>query len=101
MLNAAIDEAIVMTDGSDDGTVVGDMIEVRGTQAATVARENARAAALAGQAARRSPGSGCSGHSSAAGWQRHRQSRAEATLFQVARAWERAAGTDQEHPPLM
>lgn len=25
---------------------------------------------------------------------------AEATLFQVARAWERAAGTDAKHPPL-
>ena len=25
---------------------------------------------------------------------------AEATLFQVARAWERAAGTDERHPPL-
>jgi aspartyl-tRNA(Asn)/glutamyl-tRNA(Gln) amidotransferase subunit A len=25
---------------------------------------------------------------------------AEATLFQVARAWERAAGTDQKHPPI-
>jgi aspartyl-tRNA(Asn)/glutamyl-tRNA(Gln) amidotransferase subunit A len=25
---------------------------------------------------------------------------AEATLFQVARAWERAAGTDEKHPPL-
>ena len=26
---------------------------------------------------------------------------AEATLFQVARAWERAGGTDEKHPPLM
>ena len=25
---------------------------------------------------------------------------AEATLFQVARAWERAAGTDDKHPSL-
>jgi aspartyl-tRNA(Asn)/glutamyl-tRNA(Gln) amidotransferase subunit A len=25
---------------------------------------------------------------------------AEATLFQVARAWERAAGTDTRHPPI-
>jgi aspartyl-tRNA(Asn)/glutamyl-tRNA(Gln) amidotransferase subunit A len=25
---------------------------------------------------------------------------AEATLFQVARAWERAAGTDEKHPPI-
>jgi aspartyl-tRNA(Asn)/glutamyl-tRNA(Gln) amidotransferase subunit A len=26
---------------------------------------------------------------------------AEATLFQVARAWERAAGTDEKHPPVL
>jgi aspartyl-tRNA(Asn)/glutamyl-tRNA(Gln) amidotransferase subunit A len=26
---------------------------------------------------------------------------AEATLFQVARAWERAAGTDRKHPPIV
>ena len=26
---------------------------------------------------------------------------AEATLFQVARAWERAAGTDEKHPPVI
>jgi aspartyl-tRNA(Asn)/glutamyl-tRNA(Gln) amidotransferase subunit A len=26
---------------------------------------------------------------------------AEATLFQVAREWERAAGTDEKHPPIM
>ena len=25
---------------------------------------------------------------------------AESTLFQVARAWERAAGTDRKHPPI-
>ena len=25
---------------------------------------------------------------------------AEATLFQVARAWEQAAGTDRKHPPI-
>jgi aspartyl-tRNA(Asn)/glutamyl-tRNA(Gln) amidotransferase subunit A len=25
---------------------------------------------------------------------------AEATLFRVARAWERAAGTDEKHPPI-
>jgi aspartyl-tRNA(Asn)/glutamyl-tRNA(Gln) amidotransferase subunit A len=25
---------------------------------------------------------------------------AEATLFQAARAWERAAGTDAKHPPI-
>ena len=49
--NTAIDEAIVMTDGSHDQTLARDMIEVHGTKAATVARGNARAAALAGQAA--------------------------------------------------
>jgi hypothetical protein len=42
-------EAMVMTDGADQ-TLARDMIEVHGR--ATVARENARAAALAGQAAR-------------------------------------------------
>ena len=26
---------------------------------------------------------------------------AEATLFQVARAWEHAAGTDDKHPPVL
>jgi aspartyl-tRNA(Asn)/glutamyl-tRNA(Gln) amidotransferase subunit A len=26
---------------------------------------------------------------------------AEATLFQVAAAWEHAAGTDKQHPPIM
>jgi aspartyl-tRNA(Asn)/glutamyl-tRNA(Gln) amidotransferase subunit A len=26
---------------------------------------------------------------------------AEATLFQVARAWEHAAGTDEKHPPVL
>jgi aspartyl-tRNA(Asn)/glutamyl-tRNA(Gln) amidotransferase subunit A len=26
---------------------------------------------------------------------------AEATLFQVAREWERAAGTDNKHPPVV
>jgi hypothetical protein len=36
----------------DDQTLARDMIEVHGREAATVARENARAAALAGQAAR-------------------------------------------------
>jgi len=25
---------------------------------------------------------------------------AEAMVFQVARAWERAAGTDEKHPPI-
>jgi hypothetical protein len=32
MLNSAIDEAIVMTDGSDDATVARDMITVHGTR---------------------------------------------------------------------
>jgi len=41
---------MVMTDGIDDDTLAHDMIEVHGAQAAIVARENARAAALAGQA---------------------------------------------------
>jgi hypothetical protein len=39
-----------MTDEIDDDTLAHDMIEVHGTRAAAVARENARAAALAGQA---------------------------------------------------
>jgi len=38
-----------MNDGSDDNKLAGDMIDVHGREAATVARENARAAALAGQ----------------------------------------------------
>jgi hypothetical protein len=41
-----------MNDGSDDQTLARDMIDVHGREAATVARENARAAALAGQAPR-------------------------------------------------
>ncbi len=41
----------MMTDGRDEETLTRDMIEVHGTAAATVARDNARAAALAGQAA--------------------------------------------------
>jgi hypothetical protein len=41
---------MVMTDGSSDETLARDMIDVHGTEAATVARGNARAAALAGQA---------------------------------------------------
>jgi hypothetical protein len=42
---------MVMTDGSDDHKLASDMIDVHGREAATVARENARGAALAGQAA--------------------------------------------------
>jgi hypothetical protein len=45
-------EAMLATDGADDQTLARDMIEVHGREAATIARENARAAALAGQAAR-------------------------------------------------
>jgi hypothetical protein len=40
----------MMTDGSDDQRLARDMIDVHGREAATVARANARAAALAGQA---------------------------------------------------
>jgi len=39
-----------MTDGSDDHKLARDMIDVHGREAATVARGNARAAAVAGQA---------------------------------------------------
>ena len=38
-----------MTDGSDDDNLARDMIDVHGQEAATVARANARAAALAGR----------------------------------------------------
>jgi hypothetical protein len=38
-----------MSDGSDEDKLAGDMIDVHGREAAVVARENARAAALAGQ----------------------------------------------------
>ncbi len=40
---------LAMNDGCDDDKLAGDMIDVHGREAATVARENARAAALAGQ----------------------------------------------------
>ena len=39
-----------MIESSDDHALARDMIEVHGREAATVARENARSAALAGQA---------------------------------------------------
>jgi hypothetical protein len=39
-----------MPDGSDDDNLARDMIDVHGKEAATVARGNARVAALAGQA---------------------------------------------------
>jgi len=40
------------SDESDEQTLARDMIEVHGAEAPTVARENARAAALAGQVVR-------------------------------------------------
>lgn len=52
MPDAAIDAAPVIADGADEPLLARDMIEVHGAQAATVARENARAAALSGQAPR-------------------------------------------------
>jgi hypothetical protein len=51
MAHASIREE-AMTDGADDQTLARDMIEVHGSEAATVARENASVAARAGQAAR-------------------------------------------------
>jgi hypothetical protein len=39
-----------MTDGFDEPALARDMIEVHGTEASTVARDNARTAARAGQA---------------------------------------------------
>jgi hypothetical protein len=39
-----------MTDDSDEQSLARDMIEVHGLQAAAVARDNARGAALSGQA---------------------------------------------------
>lgn len=47
--NDPFDRMTIMTDEIDDDTLVHDMIEVHGSGAATVARENARTAALAGQ----------------------------------------------------
>jgi hypothetical protein len=41
-----------MTDGSDEHSLAGAMIEVHGVEATAVARDNARGAALAGQATR-------------------------------------------------
>ena len=40
-----------MIEGSDNHALARDIIEVHGREAATVARDNARSAALAGQAA--------------------------------------------------
>lgn len=42
----------MLTEGSDEPSLARDMIEVHGLEAAAVARDNARAAALAGQATR-------------------------------------------------
>jgi hypothetical protein len=44
-----IEEMMGLTHGPDEQTLAREMIEVHGTQAATVARGNARAAALAAQ----------------------------------------------------
>jgi hypothetical protein len=41
---------VVMTEGADDNKLARDMIDVHGRKAPAVARGNARAAALAGQA---------------------------------------------------
>jgi hypothetical protein len=50
-LNAAIDEVTVMVDDFvDEQSLARDMIDVHGAEAGTVARQNARVAALAGQA---------------------------------------------------
>jgi hypothetical protein len=46
-----IKKAMESSDESDERTVARDMIEVHGVEAPTVARENARGAALAGQVA--------------------------------------------------
>ncbi len=43
------DQLLAMNEGSDDDKLAGDMIDVHGRAAAALARENARAAALAGQ----------------------------------------------------
>jgi hypothetical protein len=47
--DAAIGEATVITDRADEPSLARDMIDVHGAEAATVARNNARAAALGGQ----------------------------------------------------
>ncbi|MGH7119503.1 MAG: hypothetical protein ACREFP_11035 [Acetobacteraceae bacterium] len=43
---------MIIPDGADELSLARDMIEVHGAQAATVARDNARTAALGGQALR-------------------------------------------------
>jgi len=47
-LDAGIDETVI-TDSADEPSLARDMIEVHGAEAASVARDNARAAALGGQ----------------------------------------------------
>jgi len=49
-LSTTFDQVMIMTDEINDDALAHDMIEVHGTRTAAVARENARAAALAGQA---------------------------------------------------
>jgi hypothetical protein len=51
-LSTTFDQAMVMTDEIDEDTLARDMIEVHGAEAPTVAREDARAAARAGQVLR-------------------------------------------------
>jgi len=48
-LKAASEAAMLMADGRDEQTLARGIIEVHGTEAAGVARSNARTAALAGQ----------------------------------------------------
>jgi hypothetical protein len=54
--DAAIGEATVITDGADEPSLARDMIDVHGAEAATVARNNARAAALGGLIQRQQAG---------------------------------------------
>jgi hypothetical protein len=59
-----------MSNGSDDDNLARDMINVHGKEAAIVARENARAAAVAGQAEEGEVlDQGARGHPAAAGRQ--------------------------------
>jgi hypothetical protein len=51
-LDVTNDGVTVIADGADDLALARDMIEVHGAEAATVARDNASAAALSGQALR-------------------------------------------------
>jgi hypothetical protein len=49
---ASPDAATIIADGADELSLARDMIDVHGAQAAAVARDNARTAALGGQALR-------------------------------------------------